>query len=440
MLGGVVLRARWRRAVVACVPGLHARRHHRACLPAERIHNVRRLLISVFDRDSEVIACERAVRARPSRRPCLARSSSCAPCPAALHGRMRAVLMRVDADEISQPDGDEAVVGKRSYLMVSGRAKACAARSFAGRTRCVMATLPPRPSLPPYWSLIASKLPDDIRIMVEAVLEDNYQRLEDKFLAKDELIVRMKEEVKLINESKNELIVRMKDEVKLINESKDELILAKDELIVRMKDEVKLINESKDEVIVAKDELIVQMKDTINEAKAGRLRDLRQYQVVYELRDTFDWLLRCKYPGDLSRPGALFNRLMDDLVDNTTRTLLPAYKKKYNELAAVFKVGQYEASSFTAIKGAYKELNNNMHGSNLIDIPDRAGIACGGKSRQQQQMHAFIIAAIQRKCADEGLPLDPALQTILVLKTDFSDVEGTVTGGRYTPLPMPSIA
>ena len=247
--------------------------------------------------------------------------------------------MRVHADEIPQPDvdeaiiqpdDDEAIIERRSSLMASGRTKTCSARSTAGRTRCVMATLPPRPSLPPAWSFIASKLPDDIR----AVLEDMVKQMEDKvtlinefndklIAAKDKTIVQLQHELEDKDESNDKLIA-----------AKDEVIIAKNERIVKMEHDAQEINEFKDK-------WIVKMEHEVREAEARRLKDLGHYQVVYELRDTFDWLLRCAYPGNLSRPGALFNQLMDELVDKTTGTLVPAYKKKYNELAAEFKVGQY---------------------------------------------------------------------------------------------------
>jgi len=70
-----------------------------------------------------------------------------------------------------------------------------------------MATSPPRPSLPPAWSFIASKLPDDIR----AVLED--------------------------------MVMQMEDKVRLIDKSNDKLIITKDRIIVQMEHEMEKINE-----------------------------------------------------------------------------------------------------------------------------------------------------------------------------------------------------
>ncbi|KAG8467385.1 hypothetical protein KFE25_000701 [Diacronema lutheri] len=192
--------------------------------------------------------------------------------------RTRAVFMRVHADEIPQPDDDEAIIERRSSLMASGRTKTCSARSTAGRTRCVMATLPPRPSLPPAWSFIASKLPDDIR----AVLEDMVKQMEDK--------------VTLINEFNDKLIA-----------AKDEVIIAKNETIVQLQHELKDKAKSNDKLVMAKENLIadkneriVNMEHKVREAEARRLKDLGHYQVVYELRDTFDWLLRCAYPGTIT--------------------------------------------------------------------------------------------------------------------------------------------
>ena len=272
-----------------------------------------------------------------------------------------------------------------------------------------MATSPPRPFLPPGWSSIASELPDDIRIVVEAVLEDNWQQLEDK-------------------------VKQMEDEAKLTNERKDMVIESKDKLIALMEYMQKL----NEELIKTKEEVIEWTEYSVEKAKARRLDDLRRYQIVYEPLDTINWLLRCLYPWNRSGPEALFNQLMDDIVDKATGTLQPAFKQQYNELAAVFEVGKYETSSLTAITGAYKQLNK-ITDPHLFPLTHRGGIACGGKSRLQQQQHAFIVAAIQMQCRFERQLLEPALQTILVLTTDYSEVEGAIKYGRYWPIPMPAI-
>ncbi|KAG8467387.1 hypothetical protein KFE25_000703 [Diacronema lutheri] len=204
--------------------------------------------------------------------------------------RTRAVFMRVHADEIPQPDvdeaiiqpdDDEAIIERRSSLMASGRTKTCSARSTAGRTRCVMATLPPRPSLPPAWSFIASKLPDDIR----AVLEDMVKQMEDKvtlinefndklIAAKDKTIVQLQHELEDKDESNDKLIA-----------AKDEVIIAKNERIVKMEHDAQKINEFKDKWIVktehepmpaldAKNAVLKELEETrMVEDEAGRSAD-----------------------------------------------------------------------------------------------------------------------------------------------------------------------
>jgi hypothetical protein len=132
------------------------------------------------------------------------------------------------------------------------------------------------------------------------------------------------------------------------------------------------------------------------------------------------------YPDDLSRLGDIYNRLMGELVDKSTGKLEQRFKDKYNKLSLQFKVGQYEPSSLVALQGCYKEMHNYMHGSNRIDIPERTGLSCGGKSRQQQHKHVFIVAVIQMLCAERGRSLDPTLQNLLVLTEDFGGVHGTV--------------
>jgi hypothetical protein len=161
--------------------------------------------------------------------------------------------------------------------------------------------------------------------------------------------------------------------------------------------------------------------------------------VVFELRDTFDWLLRTLFPSETSKPGAMYHKLMEELIDERTGKLKGFAKDKYNELSLQFRVGQYEPSSLTGLRGGYQMLNEDMHRSNQVDIPDLTGISCGGKSRQQQHKHAFIVAIIQMLCAGKGRMLDPALQRVAVLKTDFNGVEGTVAGGRFTPLPPQTV-
>ncbi|KAG8467370.1 hypothetical protein KFE25_000686 [Diacronema lutheri] len=230
--------------------------------------------------------------------------------------RTRAVFMRVHADEIPQPDvdeaiiqpdDDEAIVERGSSLMASGRSKTCSARSTAGRTRCVMATLPPRPSLPPAWSFIASKLPDDIRAVLEDMvkqMEDKVMQMEDKVKLINEfnegMVKQMEDKVRLINESNVGMVKQMEDKVKLINESNDKLIAAKDEVIIAKNERIVKMEHDAQEINEFKDKWIVKMEHEVREAEARRLKDLGHYQVVYELRDTFDWLLRCAYPGTIT--------------------------------------------------------------------------------------------------------------------------------------------
>ena len=163
------------------------------------------------------------------------------------------------------------------------------------------------------------------------------------------------------------------------------------------------------------------------------MQAVNQFHVVYELRDTFDWLLRCVYPDDSSRPGAMYNRLMDEIVDQNTGNLKGVFKAKYNELSLHFKVGQFEPSSLVALRGCYEELNNNMHGSDTINIPGRTGISCGGKSRQQQHTHACVVVIAQMLCDEKGFVLPSALQKINVLNDEYADVLGEVVGSCYYP-------
>ena len=191
---------------------------------------------------------------------------------------------------------------------------------------------------------------------------------------------------------------------------------------------------AKDKLLEAKDKLLEEKDIHISDGKIKYLQAMNQFRVVYELRDTFDWLLRSLNPNDSSRPGAMFNKLTEEITDKKTGNLKDEFKDIYNELSRQFEVGQYEPSSLVAVQGCYKELNNNMHGSNTIDIPGRSGISCGGKSRQQQQTHAFIAAVVQKLCAERRYVLDPALQQIFVLDVDYTDVQGVVAGARYRPV------
>ncbi|KAG8467200.1 hypothetical protein KFE25_000516 [Diacronema lutheri] len=246
------LRARWCRAAVARDPDLRTRRHHRAYRPVERIHDVRQRLASIVDGESEDAGCRHARGGGPGK--CLLRALHCG--------------------QDAQRDGDIA-----------------APAVFA-----------------PDWSSIASKMPDDIRIVVEAVLEDNWQQLEDR-------------------------VKQMEDEAKLTNERKDMVIESKDKLIAHMEYMQKL----NEKLIAHGRDMQEWTESRLEQAKVKRLDDLRRYQIVYEPLDTINWLLRGLYPWNRSGPEALFNQLMDDIVDKATGTLQPAFKQQYNELAAVFE-------------------------------------------------------------------------------------------------------
>jgi hypothetical protein len=198
---------------------------------------------------------EHVVRVRPSQRPCPTRSLPRAPCLLAPSGSTRAVVI-TDSHEISQTVDDivlakNKVDGAKSHriLAATGRAGGCSARVFSGRTRFVMAASSSRNFLPSVWSVLAGKMPDDIRIIVESLFEEKL-------------------------------------------EYKKELLALKDKLL-----------EEKDKWLDKNEELLAMLEVALNDLKVQRLQELGQYQVVYELRDTFDWLLRSLYCTPMTSQG-----------------------------------------------------------------------------------------------------------------------------------------
>ena len=190
----------------------------------------------------------------------------------------------------------------------------------------------------------------------------------------------------------------------------------------------------KDKMLNEKDLRLVALQAGLDSATDQRLCEVAHFKLVYELRDMFDWLLRSLYPTARTRPGAIFNMLIDELLDEGKVNLNAAAKERYNELALQFYVGQYEPSSLQDLRGFYKVLNVNMHSAGLVDVPDSVGLAGGGKTRQQQHSHAFFVATIQALCAERACELDEALREIRVLDIDCKHVDGVVANGRYRPL------
>jgi hypothetical protein len=299
-----------------------------------------------------------------------------------------------------------------------------AASSFArlpmGKTRCVMAASSSA-RLPRLWPLLADKLSDEIRPLVESTFISALEE-KDKML---EIVLENKD--KALEEKDKMLEIALKDKVKTL-EDKDKALEDKDKML-------EIVLEAKDQLLKAKDKALEDQNKQIIDGDIRYVKAMQEIHVIYELRHTFDWLLRSVYPGDSSRPGSMFNKLMDEITDKDTGNFKAVFKDKYNELSLQFKVGQYEPSSVVAVRGCYKELNNNMHGSKKIDLPG-SGIACGGASREQQHLHAFIIAIVQMLCAERSYPLDTALQKIFVLDDTYTKRKGVVAGACFTEYPQ----
>ena len=112
----------------------------------------------------------------------------------------------------------------------------------------------------------------------------------------------------------------------------------------------------KDKMLNEKDLRLVALQAGLDSATDQRLCEVAHFKLVYELRDMFDWLLRSLYPTARTRPGAIFNTLIDELLDEGKVNLNAAAKERYNELALQFHVGQYEPSSLQDLRGLYKVL------------------------------------------------------------------------------------
>jgi hypothetical protein len=227
--------------------------------------------------------------------------------------------------------------------------------------------MPPssRARLPAYWPPLARQIPEGVRLEIETALTETLEQ-------KDNL-----------RESEKEWF--------------EKVLKAKDGELERDR------------------QLLEEKEQRIIDGHVKYLQAVNQFHVVYELRDTFDWLLRCVYPDDSSKPGAMYIKLMDEIADKNTGRLEAVFEDKYNELSLHFKVGRYQPSSLMTLRGCHKELNNNMHGSDTFDVLGRTGISCGGKSRHQQHTHAFFVVTTQLLCEKKGIVLPSALQKINVL-------------------------
>jgi hypothetical protein len=170
-----------------------------------------------------------------------------------------------------------------------------------------------------------------------------------------------------------------------------------------------------------------------------RIEDLSKYQVVFELRGTFDFMLRMMYPKRNVSPGQLYKLLYEldltvaaegkDVGANRKLTRLAA--ETYADLETSFCKGPFQASFLEDVRNLYQTLNNRMHSSPNVHIADRKGLACGGTSRDEMFLHAFVVACCHKLCVQKNIPLEPELQRIMVLNEDYTQVHGVVDNGGY---------
>jgi hypothetical protein len=422
----------WGLIGLAFAGGLHVRP---ARVPAVSIGCACRLITLRLDRHDAASHRDAPSRARGARAPVSATLphslAVAAPHPAATSCRKRAVVMRADADAISQPGADIVLDTKQVKMKGKSAATKPAVPALRAHRRSARQAVPHMESSLPVPPPSSAPSPCDafvdalansadaatkevaklgIRLWQELQAKDSELQAKDSELqaknselqllrqAKDSELLQQAKDAELLRQAKDAELLRQAKDAEL--QAKDAELQAKDAELLRQAKDAELLRQAKDAELLlqAKDAELKQKNADYNSA----VENLSRYRAVLEPRILIEWALKAKYAPliaeretnkklrPLSTTELLYKFHKENVLDKAGK-LRPQVK----ELMSVLGCKERDRVISDDIKTMYSRLSVAVHNGPVLPNVREPGFCCGGDANSGGCANAILIKLLQ---------------------------------------------
>jgi hypothetical protein len=390
----------WGLIGLAFAGGLHVRP---ARVPAVSIGCACRLITLRLDRHDAASHRDAPSRARGARAPVSATLphslAVAAPHPAATSCRKRAVVMRADADAISQPGADIVLDTKQVKMKGKSAATKPAVPALRAHRRSARQAVPHMESSLPVPPPSSAPSPCDAFVDALANSADAATkevaklgiRLWQELQAKDSELQAKDSELQLLRQAKDS---------ELLRQAKDAELQAKDAELLRQAKDAELLLQAKDAELLlqAKDAELKQKNADYNSA----VENLSRYRAVLEPRILIEWALKAKSAPLLAERET--NKKLRPL--STTELLYKFHKEnvldkagklrpQVKELMSVLGCKERDRVISDDIKTMYSRLSVAVHNGPVLPNVREPGFCCGGDANSGGCANAILIKLLQ---------------------------------------------